>query len=196
MPSSALKRWQSEQSHKLDDLEVAHKALGGSKPGRRYLTQLNHAYLVMLAAQWQDFCRRLHLEAVDAIVRAVQPATVQAAVRASLTLGRSLDRGNATARAIGDDFGRFGTMRFWDLVDRQDRRNVKRRHRLQQLHRWRNAVAHQDFHWSSDDRRLLTGTNGSLDDVRAWRESCNALAQAMDRAVANQTAALIGQSPR
>src|SRR5258708_2119091 len=57
MPSRALVRWRTDQKAKLDELEAVHRAVGGTGPGRRYLTQLNHAYLVMLAAQWQDFCR-------------------------------------------------------------------------------------------------------------------------------------------
>jgi hypothetical protein len=58
MSSKALQRWQEEQRTKLDQVENAHRAIGGTRPGRRYLTQINHAYIVMLAAQWQDFCRQ------------------------------------------------------------------------------------------------------------------------------------------
>src|SRR5215471_15307965 len=154
MPSRALVRWQTEQSAKLDQLASAHKAVGGSGPGRRYLTQLNHAYLVMLAAQWQDFCRNLHTEAVDAIASAIQPITARLAMQAALTLGRSLDRGNASPSAIGNDFGRFGATKFWDLVDLQDKRNPSRRMRLEQLNTWRNGVVHQDFTWSKEELKL------------------------------------------
>jgi hypothetical protein len=195
MPSRALVRWQTEQMEKLDQLEAAHKAVGGTRPGRRYLTQLNHAYLVMLAAQWQDFCRNLHTEAADAIASAIQPMTARLAVQAALTLGRSLDRGNAGPSRIGNDFGRFGATKFWDLVDRQDKRNPTRRMRLEQLNTWRNGVAHQDFNWSKEEMKRVGKTRGTLDDVRMWRDACNALAQEMDRGVAGQALNLIGQHP-
>ena len=188
-------RWQTEQKAKLDQLEAVHKKVSGDGPGRRYLTQLNHAYLVMLAAQWQDFCRNLHTEAADAVASAIQPATARLAVQAALTLGRSLDRGNAGPSTIGNDFGRFGATKFWDLVDLQDRRNPARRTRLEQLNTWRNGVAHQDFNWSREESKLIGKTRGTLDDVRMWRDACNALAQEMDRAVAHQALNLIGQQP-
>jgi hypothetical protein len=195
MPSRALVRWQTEQKAKLDQIEAAHKAVGGTGPGRRYLTQLNHAYLVMLAAQWQDFCRNLHTEAADAIASVIQPPTARLALQAALTLGRSLDRGNAGPNTIGTDFGRFGATKFWDLVDLQDKRNATRRMRLEQLNTWRNAVAHQDFNWSKEELKLIVGTRGTLDDVRMWRDACNALAQEFDRTVAGQAMNLIGKQP-
>jgi hypothetical protein len=180
---------------KLDQLEAAHKSVGGTAPGRRYLTQLNQAYLVMLAAQWQDFCRNLHTEAADAIAGAIQPPTARLAMQAALTLGRVVDRGNAGPGAIGNDFSRFGGTKFWDLVDLQDKRNAKRRWRLEQLQMWRNAVAHQDFNWSKEQLRVCDKTRGTLDDVRMWRDACNALAQELDRAVSDQAMNLVGQSP-
>lgn len=195
MPSRALLRWQAEQGAKLDQLELAHRAVGGTGPGRRYLTQLNHAYLVMLAAQWQEFCRNLHTETADAIASTVQPVTARLAVLAALTTGRSLDRGNAGPSTIGNDFSRFSAAKFWDVVDLQDKRNPVRRKRLEQLTTWRNGVAHQDFNWSKDELKLIAGTRGTLDDVRHWRDACNALAREMDTAAARQTAKLTGQRP-
>jgi hypothetical protein len=195
MSSKALLRWQRDQEAKLDQLEAAHRAVGGSGPGRRYLTQLNHAYLVMLAAQWQDFCRNLHSEAADAIVRAIDPPTARLAVQGALTLGRLLDRGNAGPGTLGADFARFGGRGFWDVLDSLDKRNVKRRLQLEQLHIWRNGVAHQDFNWTKEERRTIKNTTGTLNDVRAWRGACNALAQQFDRAVAAQVADVVGRAP-
>jgi hypothetical protein len=157
--------------------------------------QLNHAYLVMLAAQWQDFCRNLHTEAADAIADAIRPLTARLAMQAALSSGRSLDRGNASPSAIGNDFGRFGTAKFWDVLDSQDKRNARRRARLEQLHLWRNGVAHQDFQWSREDLQKLKNTKGTLDDVRMWRDACNALAGELDRTVANQVISLVQQPP-
>jgi hypothetical protein len=136
----------------------------------------------------------LHTEGAGAIVGAIQPPTARYEMYASLILGRSLDRGNAGPGGIGSDFGRFGR-NFWDLVDGQDPRNAGRRHRLEQLHRWRNSVAHQDFNWSSDDLKILGRSRATLNDVKMWRDACNALAREMDRAVAVRVIALVGQLP-
>jgi hypothetical protein len=195
MPSRALLRWHCEQKRKLDQLEAAHKAVGGTGPGRRYLTQLNHACIVMLAAQWQDFCRNLHTEAADAIVAALDPPTARLAMQAALTSNRQLDRGNAGPGAVGNDFSRFGTTRFWDLVDDLDRRNAQRRLRLDQLHIWRNAVAHQDFNWKTQQRKAVDKTRGTLDDVRRWRSACDALTEQFDVVVSAQASSLVGTPP-
>jgi hypothetical protein len=80
-----------------------------------------------------------------------------------------MDRGNAGPGVIGADFGRFGEVPFWELVDGMDKRNVKRRLRLAQLHMWRNGVAHQDFAWNQEEARIIKSTKGRLDDVRIWR---------------------------
>ena len=95
--------------------------------------------------------------------------------------------------AIGNDFGRFGATKFWDLVDLQDKRNPSRRMRLEQLNTWRNGVVHQDFNWIKEELKLVGKTRGTLNDVRMWRDACNALAQEMDRAVARQALNLLGQ---
>ena len=66
MASRALHRWQTEAQRSLDEIEQAHRAVGGAGPGRRYATQqINQAYVVMVSSQFQRFCRDLHSEAVD-----------------------------------------------------------------------------------------------------------------------------------
>jgi hypothetical protein len=61
MSSVALREWQGTRSVQLDELDAAHGAVGGTGPGRRYATrQLNHAYTVVLAAQFQGAARQLH----------------------------------------------------------------------------------------------------------------------------------------
>jgi hypothetical protein len=59
-------------------MEEAHHTLGGSAPGRRWrLQHLNDAYIVLLAAHFQSFCRNLHSEAVSVFAAATQPAAAQ-----------------------------------------------------------------------------------------------------------------------
>ena len=56
MPSRAYRQWQHVRARDLDQLESAHTLLGGSARGRRYTTQqINRAYAVLLASQFQGF---------------------------------------------------------------------------------------------------------------------------------------------
>src|SRR5438128_441595 len=96
MPSNALRQWQTTQAGELDRMEEAHQTIGGSAPGRRWrLQHLNDAYIVLLAAHFQSFCRNLHSEAASAFAAATRPATAQIAVLTAMQADRKLDRGNA-----------------------------------------------------------------------------------------------------
>jgi hypothetical protein len=108
MPSVSWNEWNTTRAAELDEIEAAHAAVGGSGPGRRYATeQVNHAYAVLLAAQFQGFCRDLHSECAEQFVRAMTLTPVQAMVLVVFLLNRSLDRGNATPGGIGADFNRL-----------------------------------------------------------------------------------------
>jgi hypothetical protein len=64
--SAALDVWDVFRLDELDQFEAAHEAAGGATGGPRSITrQLNYAYAVFLAAQFQGFCRDLHSETVD-----------------------------------------------------------------------------------------------------------------------------------
>ena len=48
----------------LDEIDAAHAAVRGPVQGRRAATlRLTHAYVLLLSAQFQRFCRDLHAEA-------------------------------------------------------------------------------------------------------------------------------------
>ncbi len=74
MPSASLDRWRGERCLALDDIEAAHRALGGTGPGRRHATlELNYAYAVLLSSQFQAYCPDLHSECADVAVQGVTP---------------------------------------------------------------------------------------------------------------------------
>jgi hypothetical protein len=78
----------------LDEIEAAHRAVGGSGRGRRYATQqINQAYAVMLSSQFQRFCRDLQSEAVDELAKRIALPDVAEIFRLQLTTGRKLDSG-------------------------------------------------------------------------------------------------------
>ncbi len=144
MPSQALQRWLDERVRSLDDIEHAHRRVGGSARGRRRRTQqFNHAYVLLVSSQFQGFCRELHDECVGFLVQSIAPAGIQDALRAMLAENRKLDSGNPNPGNLGSDFNRFG-LKFWDAVYLLDVRNPDRRGELQELNVMRNAIAHHD----------------------------------------------------
>src|SRR4028119_882755 len=89
MPSQSLLKGQGSRSRELDQIAAAHAA-GDAAPGRRYATQqINRAYRVLLAAQFQGFCRDLHSEAVDHLIAPMPAGDVRTdMLRVRLTEGR------------------------------------------------------------------------------------------------------------
>jgi hypothetical protein len=190
MPSRALQEWRTTQRADLDRLEAAVRGA----PERALRQQLLDAYIVLVAAHFQRYCRGLHDEAIRAVANQVLPASLGQLLGGRLRDGRQLDRGNARPSALQADFGRF-RMDLWDELIRLDARNRRRYRELDQLNAWRNAVAHQGFPLSSLNATAVAGTTRTLRLVRAWRGSCAALARQIDRIVSRHLAQLIGTRP-
>jgi hypothetical protein len=189
MPSRSLRRWTEDGAIALDRMEQAHRAVGGSSRGRRYATQqINQSYLVLLSSHFQQFCRDLHSEAVDHLLRGLDPALLLV-VQPVFISDRKLDRGNPTPGNLGSDFGRLG-MTFWPDVNALHRRNAARAKRLELMGHWRNAIAHQDF--AGNARHLGGRTEIALADVRRFRSTCGALALGFDSAVLSHIKAVAG----
>src|SRR5215212_2696522 len=121
MPSNARVEWTTTRARSLDEIARAHRAVGGSLQGGRYATQqINRAYAVLLASQFQGFCRDLHTESVAHIVTVLAPShALLPVVSGEFTRGRQLDRGNAQPSSLKADFDRLG-MDFWVAVDGYD----------------------------------------------------------------------------
>lgn len=190
MPSLSYRRWSGPTATLLDQMENAHASVGGTGPGRRYATdQINQAYAVLLASQFQGFCRELHTESAGHLVDTLQPASMRQIVLAELTRDRKLDKGNANPGNLGEDFNRLG-LKFWDEVKKLNPRNSSRNNDLQVLNHWRNAIAHQKF-----DPATLGTTQLRIAQVRRWRVSCSRLAKAYDRVLRAHILAVTGIAP-
>ena len=99
MPSKALRRWFKSQAVALDQMENAHTSVGGKGRGRRYTTdQINQAYAVLLASQFQGFCRDLHSESAENLVDILEPPSLRPIVQAEFT--RELDTGEKGGKAV------------------------------------------------------------------------------------------------
>jgi hypothetical protein len=177
MPSLALQRWSGERAAALDEIEHAHRSVGGTGRGRRYLTQqINQAYAVLLASQFQGFCRQLHADCVERLLVPVASPVLLATYRDNLLLGRRLNTGNANPDSIESDFGRLG-LSFWPAVYADHPNNLRRRRKLQVLNRWRNAIAHNAF---APDMHRRGRPSLHLGQVRDWRRACDGLARSFD----------------
>jgi hypothetical protein len=190
MPSRSLFRWRGARARELDQLAAAHASVGGSGPGRRHATQqINHAYLVLLASQFQGYCRDLHSECVDLLVASLPAGDPRTDMfQIGLLQGRQLDARNAQPASIGSDFGRF-RMDFWAVVNDRSPRNAERQAALESLNTWRNAIVHQDF----DPRRHGGRVSARLQDVRQFRAACDALAAEFDAVMADRLTAILGR---
>jgi hypothetical protein len=176
MPSVALLTWQGSRATALDEIENAHRSVGGSGPGRRTATQhINQAYAVLLSSHFQGFCRDLHTECIDSIVPFITPVSLQATCSLEWNWNRKLDHGNPNPGNIASDFNRLG-IKLWPAVYHLDARNHQRLQTLEELNEWRNAIAHQDF----DPAKLGGATSLRLSQVRNWRTTCSSLAGAFD----------------
>lgn len=194
MPSLSLDIWRTSQAERLDELESAHKSVGGPARGRRFATQqLNRAYALLLAAQFQGYCSNFHSECASAILGAISDSDIRGIARANVLFWRSLDRGNAGPGNIGNDFGRLGVS-LWPDLYALDARNRIRSRKMEELNAWRNAIAHEDFR---DRVRFPQGrdTMLHLSQVRDWRSTCNGLAIDMDKLMRRYLNRLLGHSP-
>jgi hypothetical protein len=192
MPSQAYRNWKTSRAMELDQVETAHTLVGGTARGRRYTTQqINRAYAVLLASQFQGLARDLHTEAVMHLVGIIPHLGFRGAMRQELLWNRQLDTRNANQATIGGDFGRLGIPQFWMQVDAVSPNNPRRRRALEELNAWRNAIAHQAF-----DPVVLGGmTILRLARVRRWRRGCNRLARAFDSVVRRYIQTITGTKP-
>jgi len=192
MPSRSLHHWLTDRAGALDEIEGAHRSVGGTGPGRRYATQqINQAYVVLLASQFQAFCRDLHSECADYLVAPVADPDLRRMLLDNLILNRKLDRGNPNPGNLGADFGRFD-LPFWPQVDAHRTQNPQRQLALEELNAWRNAIAHQDFApiMLRAGRPVL-----HLAQVQAWRKACDGLAQSFDDVLGVHIQNLTGTLP-
>lgn len=192
MPSTSYRHWKTVRATELDEIALAHTAVGGTARGRRYTTQqINRAYLMLLASQFQGFCRDLHSESVDHILGVIAPPpALRNLVRAEFTRGRHLDRGNAQPSSLREDFIRLG-IDFWDELKIYEAASEEWKRDLDLLNGLRNAIAHQDF----TSPRLSGIMYLRLAQVRQWRISCRRLARAMDEVIRRHLQSLTGASP-
>ena len=184
-----MRVWRTDASAAFDEIENAHKAVGGTRPGRRFFTQqLNHAYTMLLAARFQGFVRALQVQTAEVIALGAHNTTYGELLRENLTSNRALERHNAQPNSIAEDFERFG-LDIWAEVDRERKGNDERRKKLWALITWRNAIAHDDIA-AKLAKGALEPVTISLGTCRTWRSALNILATSLDKVAADHCQAL------
>lgn len=191
MASPALTAWSTSSATALSQLQAAHHAVGGTRAGRRTNTlQLNYAYVLLLCAHFQAYCRGLHSDAAQALVESLDPG-IGAVLDVNLAFARQLDRGNAQPSTLGSDFNRLD-FDFWPTIETADARNTERRRKLGELNAWRNAIAHHDI---ADRRADLHPRQVTFSACRSWHGALNGLARSFDRVLADHLQTLVGTRP-
>ena len=191
--SAALMTWQGERSRRIDEFLDAHTLVGGQGPGRRWRTsQLNRALVMLLATELQGFARKLHDlgSTMFAARAAAGNVPLERVLKARLTEGRWLDRGNAQPGSLGSDFGRLG-FSLWPAMAARDPTTAVRQSHLEMLNQARNAIAH------ADEGQLAAlrseGYPMTLVTFKVWRRSMNGLAGTLDVEVAAQLGQLFDE---
>jgi hypothetical protein len=192
MPSLALERWRTNRAGSLDEIENLHRSVGAAGPRRRSTTQqLKQAYTLLLSSEFQGFCRDLHTECARAVAHILPSGDLQTLMSEGLLLGRRLNTGNPNSGNIGADFNRFD-ISFWTLLEAAHPRNPRRKVLLEQMNRWRNAIAHNTF----DPAMLRSGRLVlSWGEVRRWRKACNGLVWWFDQVMQSRLQTITGMKP-
>ena len=108
MPSASLQYWQNERLPRLNEVQAQLAASRALAPLNPRLGEENlRAYIVLLSAHFQGFCRDLHAESALSISMRVRPS-LRLLVQAQFTAHRALDRGHPNPENIRKDFERFG----------------------------------------------------------------------------------------
>jgi hypothetical protein len=196
MPSAALGVWNTTRAGSLDRLRAAHKAVGGSGPGRRWVTaELNQALILRLAGEFQGFARDLHDEATAFVTRTLAPGSpsLQATLSIPYTAHRQLNERNAQQGSLGTDFGLFGIQLWQALGTRYPAKKPVWNEKLRLLNDARNGIAHQDL--AKIAKVVAQGWPLTLPSFDRWRSALDSLAEGIDRVVGVELTLIHRTSP-
>ena len=186
MPSAALLKWQNERLPSLVQVDAQCVATVAAVPANLALIDENYrGYVLLLAAHFQGFCRDLHTECVQIIASKVRPS-LEILFQSQFSARRELDRGNANAKSIIEDFSRFGFSMKTQLDGIAGAVALKAD--LHTLNEWRNAAAHHN-------PSLPPGGPLTVPLVQGWRNSCNLLATAIDKILYTQLRIRLRRQP-
>ncbi|HEY5312685.1 MAG TPA: hypothetical protein VIK18_09195 [Pirellulales bacterium] len=185
MPSASLLRWQNERIPRLIEVDAQCAATLALAPARPNLVDENlRAYVLLLSAHFQAFCRDLYSESTLIVVSRVR-ATLLVLIQAQFSAHRKLDHGNPNANNLREDFERFG---FTLDLGGADPANLVRIVHLGQLNKWRNVAAHHGA--------IPAGMPPlSLPLIQGWRISCDGLASSLADIMYDELRRILRRTP-
>ncbi len=138
MPSASLVNWQTVRLTNLAHIDAQCAASVAAVPPIAALVDENlRAYVLLLAAHFQGFCRDLHTESAQILASKVR-LSLQILFQDQFSARRLLDQGNATFGNIVADFSRFG-FAMQPLLDGLPG-SVALKGDLHRLNEWRNIA--------------------------------------------------------
>jgi hypothetical protein len=172
-PSQSLQEWNSTRQSRLTKLDSQCVWAAGLVPADpEMLAEHLRAYVTLLSAHFQGFCRDLYTEATLKVVARIKQVGLRPIVQAQFAAGLRLEKGNATLEALEKDFLRFGIAKLPTVLGTDQPARTHKRH-LQAMIECRNKCAHGE----PEIPEL------QLDNIRAWRDSCDWLASRLNEVV-------------
>lgn len=130
------------------------------------------AYVTLLNAHFQGFCRDLYTEASLKVVSRIRQVRLRPIVQAQFSTGLKLEKGNPTLDVLAEDFGRFGIADLKAAVGIAPPADAHKG-RLKAMSACRNKCAHGE----PMIPELL------LANIQAWRTSCDWIASRLNAVV-------------
>lgn len=169
---------------RLGEIDAQCAACVAATPANPQLIDENlRAYMLLLSAHFQGFCRDLYTECAQIVASKVR-LTLRVLVQEQFTARRHLDHGNPNIDNLKKDFNRFGlTLR----LPAHDPANDLRLTHLNQLNEWRNIAAHHGI--------VPPAGLPSLADIQGWMDSCDGLATSLDDIMYNHLRRILRRRP-
>lgn len=184
-PSHALREWDTTRRGKLAKIEAQCVWAAGLLPADPELVAEHlRAYVTLLSAHFQGYCRDLYTEASASVVGRIKQAGLRPIVQAQFAAGLRLDKGNPTLDALDEDFNRFGIADLRAAVGTATPADTHKG-RLKAMNGCRNQCAHGE----PDIPEL------SLANIRGWRAACDWLTVRLDAVVYDKLRAAFRAAP-
>jgi hypothetical protein len=172
-PSQALQEWNTTRRIKLDKVEGQCVWAAGLVPADPEMVDEHlRAYVTLLSAHFQGFCRDLYTEASLKVADRIKKVGLRPIVQAQFAAGLQLDKKNPTLDALSEDFGRFGIAGLRTAVGTGPPADTHKG-RLKALNGCRNKCAHGE--------PAIPGL--LLANIQDWRNSCDWFAARLNTVV-------------
>lgn len=184
-PSQALQQWNTIRQGRLTKMEARCVwAAGLVPPDPEMIDEHLRAYVTLLSAHFQGFCRDLYTEAALKVVSRIKQRGLHPIVQAQFATGLKLEKVNPTLDALAEDFGRFGIVNLRAAVGTGLPADAHKG-RLRAMNECRNKCAHGE----PVIPELL------LPNIQDWRNSCDWLAARLNVVVYNRLWASFRAAP-